>query len=80
MNANIISYMKLFPSEKSATSHSITWRNAISVKPVEISGANAFAVSGSCYILCFALLTPCIFVYFLEGLHEYEDIRLCDKC
>ncbi|GFP84028.1 5'-nucleotidase sure [Phtheirospermum japonicum] len=34
-------------SEKSAVSHSITWRNAISVKPVEINGAVAFAVSGT---------------------------------
>ncbi|KAL3328852.1 hypothetical protein AABB24_036125 [Solanum stoloniferum] len=32
-------------SEKSAVSHSITWRNAISVKQVDISGATAFAVS-----------------------------------
>ncbi|KAH6808875.1 Survival protein SurE-like phosphatase/nucleotidase [Perilla frutescens var. frutescens] len=34
-------------SEKSAVSHCITWKNAISAKPVEISGANAFAVSGT---------------------------------
>ncbi|KAK6130270.1 hypothetical protein DH2020_035983 [Rehmannia glutinosa] len=34
-------------SEKSAVSHSITWRNPISAKPVEISGAIAFAVSGT---------------------------------
>ncbi|CAI9776335.1 unnamed protein product [Fraxinus pennsylvanica] len=34
-------------SEKSAVSHSITWRSAVSVKPVEISGATAFAVSGT---------------------------------
>ncbi|KAL6581752.1 hypothetical protein OROMI_005766 [Orobanche minor] len=34
-------------SEKSAVSHSITWQNAISAKPVEISGAIAFAVSGA---------------------------------
>ncbi|PIN00363.1 5'-nucleotidase [Handroanthus impetiginosus] len=34
-------------SEKSAVSHSITWRNAISAKPVEINGAIAFAVSGT---------------------------------
>ncbi|KAL8508206.1 hypothetical protein ACS0TY_018699 [Phlomoides rotata] len=34
-------------SEKSAVSHSITWQNAISAKPVEISGAIAFAVSGT---------------------------------
>ncbi|XP_047265167.1 5'-nucleotidase SurE isoform X4 [Capsicum annuum] len=34
-------------SEKSAVSHSITWRNALSVKPVDISGATAFAVSGT---------------------------------
>lgn len=33
-------------SEKSAASHSITWLNAISAKPVQISGAVAFAVSG----------------------------------
>ncbi|XP_028118632.1 uncharacterized protein LOC114316169 isoform X2 [Camellia sinensis] len=34
-------------SEKSAVSHSITWRNAVSVKEVEIDGATAFAVSGT---------------------------------
>ncbi|KAL0457207.1 UNVERIFIED_CONTAM: 5'-nucleotidase SurE [Sesamum latifolium] len=34
-------------SEKSAVSHYITWRNAIFAKPVEISGAIAFAVSGT---------------------------------
>ncbi|KAL3828789.1 hypothetical protein ACJIZ3_017591 [Penstemon smallii] len=34
-------------SEKSAVSHSITWRHAVSAKPVEISGATAFAVSGT---------------------------------
>ncbi|XP_055813512.1 uncharacterized protein LOC129883001 isoform X2 [Solanum dulcamara] len=34
-------------SEKSAVSHSITWRNALSVKQVDISGATAFAVSGT---------------------------------
>ncbi|KAL8486398.1 hypothetical protein ACS0TY_022730 [Phlomoides rotata] len=34
-------------SEKSAVSHCITWRNDISAKPVEISGAIAFAVSGT---------------------------------
>lgn len=32
--------------EKSAVSHSITWRNALSAKPVEIDGAVAFAISG----------------------------------
>ncbi|KAL8026287.1 hypothetical protein ABFX02_14G017000 [Erythranthe guttata] len=34
-------------SEKSAVGHSITWRNAISAKKVDISGATAFAVSGT---------------------------------
>ncbi|CAL5416101.1 unnamed protein product [Camellia sinensis] len=34
-------------SEKSAVSHSITWRNAVSVKEVEIDGATAFAVSAN---------------------------------
>ncbi|KAL2463822.1 Survival protein SurE-like phosphatase/nucleotidase [Forsythia ovata] len=34
-------------SEKSAVSHSVTWRNAVSAKAVEISGATAFAVSGT---------------------------------
>ncbi|CAH9136639.1 unnamed protein product [Cuscuta epithymum] len=34
-------------SEKSAVSNSITWRNAIPVKRVEISGATAFAVGGT---------------------------------
>ncbi|KAM7485513.1 hypothetical protein LguiA_001522 [Lonicera macranthoides] len=34
-------------SEKSAVSHSITWRHAISVKRVDINGATAFAVSGT---------------------------------
>ncbi|KAL3505915.1 hypothetical protein ACH5RR_031297 [Cinchona calisaya] len=33
--------------EKSAVSHSITWRNPVSVKRVDISGATAFAVSGT---------------------------------
>ncbi|KAL1548610.1 5'-nucleotidase [Salvia divinorum] len=34
-------------SEKSAVSHCITWRNPISAKPHDISGAVAFAVSGT---------------------------------
>ncbi|XP_070016004.1 uncharacterized protein LOC107786271 isoform X2 [Nicotiana tabacum] len=34
-------------SEKSAVSHSITWRHALSVKQVDISGATAFSVSGT---------------------------------
>ncbi|KAH6838038.1 Survival protein SurE-like phosphatase/nucleotidase [Perilla frutescens var. hirtella] len=34
-------------SEKSAVSHSISWRKAISAKPVEIDGVVAFAVSGT---------------------------------
>ncbi|KAE9453172.1 hypothetical protein C3L33_14912, partial [Rhododendron williamsianum] len=34
-------------SEKSAVSHSITWRHAVSVKRVDIGGATAFAVSGT---------------------------------
>ncbi|KAK9288739.1 hypothetical protein L1049_017203 [Liquidambar formosana] len=34
-------------SEKSAVSHSITWRHPLSVKQVEIDGAKAFAVSGT---------------------------------
>ncbi|XP_059649720.1 uncharacterized protein LOC132295461 [Cornus florida] len=34
-------------SEKSAVSHSITWRHAVSVKRAEIDGATAFAVSGT---------------------------------
>ncbi|KAI4378870.1 hypothetical protein MLD38_016293 [Melastoma candidum] len=34
-------------SEKSAVSHSITWRHPIAVKRVEIDGATAFAVSGT---------------------------------
>ncbi|XP_019168000.1 PREDICTED: uncharacterized protein LOC109163747 [Ipomoea nil] len=34
-------------SEKSAVSHSITWRHAVPVKRVEISGATAFAVTGT---------------------------------
>ncbi|XP_071940434.1 uncharacterized protein [Coffea arabica] len=34
-------------SEKSAVSHSVTWRNPVSAKQVEISGATAFAVSGT---------------------------------
>lgn len=32
--------------EKSAVSHSITWRHPIAVKRVDIDGAEAFAVSG----------------------------------
>ncbi|XP_062108358.1 uncharacterized protein LOC133819190 [Humulus lupulus] len=34
-------------SEKSAVSHSITWRHPLAVKQVEIEGATAFAVSGT---------------------------------
>ncbi|XP_016504937.1 uncharacterized protein LOC107822872 isoform X2 [Nicotiana tabacum] len=34
-------------SEKSAVSHSITWRHALSVKQVDIRGATAFSVSGT---------------------------------
>lgn len=34
-------------SEKSAVSHSITWRNPVSVNRVEIEGATAYAVSGT---------------------------------
>ncbi|KAL8242373.1 hypothetical protein R6Q59_012675 [Mikania micrantha] len=34
-------------SEKSAVSHSITWRHALSAKKADISGAMAFAVSGT---------------------------------
>ncbi|XP_031112906.1 uncharacterized protein LOC116016681 isoform X1 [Ipomoea triloba] len=34
-------------SEKSAVSNSITWRNALPVKRVDISGATAFAVGGT---------------------------------
>ncbi|KAF7146181.1 hypothetical protein RHSIM_Rhsim04G0202900 [Rhododendron simsii] len=34
-------------SEKSAFSHSITWRTAVSVQQVNINGATAFAVSGT---------------------------------
>uniref|UniRef100_A0A5B7C3Q1 Survival protein SurE-like phosphatase/nucleotidase domain-containing protein n=1 Tax=Davidia involucrata TaxID=16924 RepID=A0A5B7C3Q1_DAVIN len=34
-------------SEKSAVSHSITWRHPVSVKRVAIDGATAFAVSGT---------------------------------
>lgn len=41
-----ITYLFLFSREKSAVSHSITWQNALCVKPVEISGASAFSVSG----------------------------------
>lgn len=32
--------------EKSAVSHSITWRHPISARRVDIEGATAFAVSG----------------------------------
>ncbi|KAH7844184.1 hypothetical protein Vadar_025245 [Vaccinium darrowii] len=34
-------------SEKSAVSHSITWRNPVSVQEVNLNGATAFAVSGT---------------------------------
>ncbi|KAK1414824.1 hypothetical protein QVD17_30583 [Tagetes erecta] len=34
-------------SEKSAVSHSITWRHAVSAKQATITGATAFAVSGT---------------------------------
>ncbi|EXB41281.1 5'-nucleotidase surE [Morus notabilis] len=34
-------------SEKSAVSHSITWRNPLAVKQADIPGATAFAVSGT---------------------------------
>ncbi|THF97120.1 hypothetical protein TEA_001931 [Camellia sinensis var. sinensis] len=40
-------------TEKSAVSHSITWRNAVSVKEVEIDGATAFAVSDLGLIVSF---------------------------
>ena len=34
-------------SEKSAVSHSITWRHAIAVKRVDIDGATTYAVFGT---------------------------------
>lgn len=34
-------------SEKSAVSHSITWRHPLAAKSVEINGATAFAISGT---------------------------------
>ncbi|GAB4843405.1 hypothetical protein Ancab_013367 [Ancistrocladus abbreviatus] len=34
-------------SEKSAVSHCITWRHAVSAKQVEMDGATAFAISGT---------------------------------
>ncbi|CAA0839850.1 Survival protein SurE-like phosphatase/nucleotidase [Striga hermonthica] len=60
-------------SEKSAVSHSITWRNAISAKPVEISGATAFAVSGTpadCTSLGISkALFPCIPDLVISGIN-----------
>ncbi|GER39204.1 5'-nucleotidase surE [Striga asiatica] len=60
-------------SEKSAVSHSITWRNAISAKPVEISGAIAFAVSGTpadCTSLGISkALFPCIPDLVISGIN-----------
>ncbi|KAL6532334.1 hypothetical protein OROGR_014304 [Orobanche gracilis] len=60
-------------SEKSAVSHSITWKNAISAKPVEISGAIAFAVSGTpadCTSLGISkALFPCIPDLVISGIN-----------
>lgn len=36
--------------EKSAVSHSITWRHPLSAKRIDINGATAFAVSGQFHV------------------------------
>lgn len=49
--------------EKSAVSHSITWRHPLAVKQVQIDGATAFAVSGSWHPLFgYFLIEPLVFL------------------
>ncbi|XP_075101249.1 uncharacterized protein LOC107799132 isoform X1 [Nicotiana tabacum] len=48
VSSNLFNVLVCAPdSEKSAVSHSVSWQRALSVKKVEISGATAFAVSGT---------------------------------
>nr|XP_016510542.1 PREDICTED: 5'-nucleotidase SurE-like isoform X1 [Nicotiana tabacum] len=48
VSSNLFNVLVCAPdSEKSGVSHSVSWRRALSVKKVEISGATAFAVSGT---------------------------------
>ncbi|KAK2974028.1 hypothetical protein RJ640_011393, partial [Escallonia rubra] len=60
-------------SEKSAFSHSITWRHPLSVKRVEVSGAIAYAVSGTpadCSSLGISnALFPCIPDLVISGIN-----------
>lgn len=46
IGCEFVELIKKFNSEKSAVSHSITWRNAVAVRQGEVSGATAFAISG----------------------------------
>lgn len=47
-SSNLFNVLVCAPdSEKSAVSHSVSWQRALSVKKVDISGATAFAVSGT---------------------------------
>ncbi|KAK4370517.1 hypothetical protein RND71_009992 [Anisodus tanguticus] len=48
VSSNLFNVLVCAPdSEKSAVSHSISWQRPLSVKKVDISGATAFAVSGT---------------------------------
>ncbi|XP_059299020.1 uncharacterized protein LOC132051811 isoform X1 [Lycium ferocissimum] len=48
VSSNLFNVLVCAPdSEKSAVSHSISWQHPLSVKKVDISGATAFAVSGT---------------------------------
>lgn len=48
VSSNLFNVLVCAPdSEKSAVSHCISWQHALSVKKVDISGATAFAVSGT---------------------------------
>ncbi|XP_059289756.1 uncharacterized protein LOC132043264 isoform X4 [Lycium ferocissimum] len=67
-------------SEKSAVSHSITWRHALSVKQVDISGATAFAVSEYTRVRWLALgrLSSMVFLlclYHITGPIKRETMR-----
>ncbi|MCD7466572.1 hypothetical protein HAX54_003400 [Datura stramonium] len=48
VSSNLFNVLVCAPdSEKSAVSHCVSWQHALSVKKVDISGATAFAVSGT---------------------------------
>ncbi|CAM9001734.1 unnamed protein product [Rhodiola kirilowii] len=54
-------------SDQSAVSHSITWRQPLSAKMIDIKGATAFSVPGDC--TCLGLSR----VHF----QEFPDLGLC---